>query len=78
MCFFRHLISPHVEGTSDKENEKGIEKGIQKGREEGENALGKLMDILLSKGDVANAKLAATDEKARKELYRKYGIIEKP
>lgn len=58
--------------------EKGIEKGIQKGREEGENALGKLMDILLSKGDVANAKLAATDEKARKELYRKYGIIEKP
>ncbi len=36
--------------------EKGIEKGIQKGREEGENALGKLMDILLSKGDVANAK----------------------
>ena len=23
MCFFRHLISPHVEGTSDKENEKG-------------------------------------------------------
>ena len=48
--------------------EKGIEKGIQKGREEGENALGKLMDILLSKGDVANAKLAATDEKARKEL----------
>ena len=28
--------------------------------------------------DVANAKLAATDEKARKELYRKYGIIEKP
>ena len=58
--------------------EKGIEKGIQKGREEGENALGKLMDILLRKGDVANAKLAATDEKARKELYRKYGIIEKP
>ena len=54
------------------------QKGIQKGREEGENALGKLMDILLSKGDVANAKLAATDEKARKELYRKYGIIEKP
>lgn len=58
--------------------EKGIEKGIQKGREEGENAIGKLMDILLSKGDVTNAKLAATDEKARKELYRKYGIIEKP
>lgn len=58
--------------------EKGIEKGIQKGREEGENALGKLMDILLSKGDVTNAKFAATDEKARKELYRKYGIIEKP
>ena len=23
MCFFRHLISPHVEGTSDKGNEKG-------------------------------------------------------
>ena len=23
MCFFRHLISPHVEGASDKENEKG-------------------------------------------------------
>ena len=36
------------------------------------------MDILLSKGDVTNAKFAATDEKARKELYRKYGIIEKP
>ena len=64
--------------VEEKVIEKGIEKGIQKGREEGENALGKLMDILLSKGDVANAKLAATDEKARKELYRKYGIIEKP
>ncbi|MBD9123860.1 MAG: hypothetical protein EGP68_03665 [Lachnospiraceae bacterium] len=23
MCFFRHLISLHVEGTSDKGNEKG-------------------------------------------------------
>ncbi len=46
---------------------------------EGENALGKLWIFYSVKGDVANAKLAATDEKSkRKELYRKYGIIEKP
>lgn len=37
------------------------------------------MDILLSKGDVANAKAEVRWWKGKKsKLYRKYGIIEKP
>lgn len=53
------------------------ESGIQKGVQQGENALGRLVNILLSKGEVENAQLVATDEEARKEFYKKYGIIEK-
>lgn len=53
------------------------ERGIQKGVQQGENALGRLVNILLSKGEVENAQLVATDEEARKEFYKKYGIIEK-
>lgn len=40
----------------------------------GEAKLGKLMSLLLEKGLVADATKAATDEKARHELYKKYGI----
>ena len=49
----------------------------ERGIRQGENALGKLINILLSKGEVENAQLVATDEEARKEFYKKYGMIEK-
>lgn len=45
-----------------------------RGRAEGEAKLGKLIDILMEKGLQSDIKKAATDEKARQELYRKYGI----
>mgnify|MGYP007066586820 CR=1 FL=1 len=58
--------------------EKGIEKGIQKGREEGENALGKLMDILLSKGDVANASLRRQMKRQEKSCIASMGLSKSP
>lgn len=42
----------------------------------GEQMLGKLIDILLNEGRTADARLAATNEEARKEFYKKYGIID--
>lgn len=49
-------------------------RGRAEGRAEGEAKLGKLIDILMEKGLQSDIKKAATDEKARQELYRKYGI----
>lgn len=56
--------------------ERGVEKGRKEGIQQGENALGKLVNILLSKGELENIQLVTTDKVARKDFYRKYGIIE--
>ena len=45
-----------------------------RGIAKGEAKLAKLMSLLLEKGLVADATKAATDEKARQEMYKKYGI----
>lgn len=42
--------------------------------EKGENKLARLMNYLLSNGLTEEAQKAASDEKARKEMYIKYGI----
>ena len=44
------------------------------GRSEGENLLGKLITYLIAHGLNDEVQLAAADEKARKEMYKKYGI----
>ena len=49
-------------------------RGITKGEAKGEAKLAKLMSLLLEKGLVADATKAATDEKTRQEMYKKYGI----
>ena len=49
-------------------------RGIAKGLAKGEAKLAKLMSLLLEKGLVAEATKAATDKKARQEMYKKYGI----
>ena len=54
--------------------EEGREEGRAEGRAEGEAKLGKLIDILMEKGLKSDIKKATADEKARQELYRKYGI----
>lgn len=47
---------------------------LAEGRSEGENLLGKLITYLIAHGLNDEVKLAAADEKARKEMYKKYGI----
>ncbi len=48
----------------------------QRLEDKGEERFAKLMDTLLQKGLLEEAKLASKDEKARKEMYRKYNIID--
>lgn len=48
----------------------------QRLEDKGEKKLAKLIDTLLQKGLLEEAKLASKDEKARKEMYRKYNIID--
>lgn len=47
---------------------------LAEGRSEGENLLGKLITYLIAHGLNDEVKLAAADEKARKDMYKKYGI----
>ena len=51
------------------------EEGREVGREEGELKLGMLISQLLDDGRTEDAKRAASDENARKELYIEYGIV---
>ena len=55
-------------------SEQLLAEGRAKGRSEGENLLGKLITYLIAHGLNDEVKLAAADEKARKEMYKKYGI----
>lgn len=52
------------------------EKRFLQGIQQGENTFAKLITILLEAGKIEDAQLAAADETARKEFYKKYGIIE--
>ena len=55
---------------------KGEKQGEIKGEKKGENRLAKLMSYLFSQGKIKEAELAATNETARKEMYKKYNIID--
>lgn len=54
--------------------EKGEAKGEAEGKAKGEAKLGKLIVLLTEKGLEADILKAASDEKARQEMYKKYGI----
>ena len=49
-------------------------RGIAKGMAKGEAKLGRLIDLLIKKGLQEDIQKAATDEKARQEMYKKYDI----
>ena len=57
----------------DREN---IEKGIEQGIEQGQKLLGELMELLFADNRIEDARLAATDERARKRFYKEYGMSE--
>lgn len=46
-----------------------------RGEARGEAILGELISVLLEEGKTEEAKKAASDEKTRKRLYKKYGIV---
>ena len=48
---------------------------IEKGISQGENLLASLMSCLFTDNRLEDAKIASTDEKRRKELYREYGLV---
>ncbi|MBQ6885932.1 MAG: hypothetical protein IJN54_00250, partial [Lachnospiraceae bacterium] len=71
-----------VKYKQKNQNEKGdlnmckaIDDIREEGREEGELKLGMLISQLLDDGRTEDAKRAASDENARKELYMEYGIV---
>ena len=54
----------------------GISQGITQGISQGEAMLGKLISCLISDGRTSDIEKVTTDEAARKELYKQYGIID--
>lgn len=47
-----------------------------RGEARGEHKLIKLLQILIDKGNQDEMKLALSDDTARKEMYKKYNIID--
>lgn len=56
--------------------EKGLEQGLEKGIEHGEVKLSKLIRALLQSGRTEDVQKAVSDETARKQFYREFGIID--
>ena len=54
-----------------------IAEGLAQGMAKGEDQLGSLIQLLLSKGLTADIQKAVSDKNAREELYLKYGIKNK-
>ncbi len=63
-------------GLAKEYAEKGRAEGRTEGRAEGETKLATLMDFLFKAGRASDAQKAASDENARKEFYREFGIID--
>ena len=62
-----------------KEQEKyneGLEHGLVQGIQQGESLLGTLINKLFADGRSQDVELVASDENARKQLYREYGLVE--
>ena len=54
----------------------GLSQGLSQGRAQGEAMVTRLIVCLLADGRMGDVERAATDEEARQELYRQYGITE--
>ena len=54
-----------------------IAEGLAQGMAKGEDQLGSLIQLLLSKGLTSDIQKAVSDKNAREELYLKYGIKNK-
>lgn len=69
MCTY----TTYVAKTSE---ERGEKRGEKRGERRGEAKFGHLMQVLFDKGLIEDARKASVDETVRKELYRKYNIID--
>lgn len=58
----------------DYVREQGVAEGEVIGEEKGERLLAELMEHLFSDNRLEDAKLAASDKKARKRLFKEYGL----
>lgn len=66
-------IKPGSKAERDVKNMEGLGNALMT---KAENKFAKLIQILLAAGDIQSIKKAASDEAARKELYKKYNIID--
>ncbi len=80
VCLTEYNEEVFIKGIREEGIEEGLEKGLMKGREEGlekgEKKLSKLIGLLLSSGRIDDIQKATSDEEARKQFYREYGIID--
>ena len=72
MCKALRDIQKHAERQGIKIGER---QGERKGEKKGETRLATLMESLFADGRTEDARLASTDEKARKRFYQEYGIV---
>ena len=72
MCKALRDIQKHAERQGIKIGER---QGEKKGEKKGETRLATLMESLFADGRTEDARLASTDEKARKRFYQEYGIV---
>lgn len=71
-----HGVKKKKRGIGDVMGGKILELPSDRLLAEGESRLGKLINILLNEGRMDDIRLVATNEEARKEFYKKYGIID--
>jgi hypothetical protein len=55
---------------------KGISQGISQGINQGENRLAQLINRLIADNRQEDIAKVTTDEAIRKEMYKKYGIVD--
>ena len=60
----------------DRAEAKGEARGLLMGEARGESRLGNLVNRLMKDGRTDDVIKASTDEEARKQFYREYGIID--
>ncbi len=68
-------IREMMEDSRQEGLEAGIKEGLETGIKEGETLLAKLISRVLADNRAEDIKLAAEDEKARKQFYREYEMI---
>ena len=77
MCITEYNEAETMELMKKAAIAEGLAQGIAEGMAKGEDQLGSLIQLLLSKGLTADIQKAVSDKNAREELYLKYGIKNK-